>query len=292
MSKHLLLLLYILSPLFLFSQVDSVSKSADFNLQLYTPSALLKNRQLEVKIFNNLYTDNSSFNSMSQRVDNDRRQTYFTAFFQTLYGVGNRINIGIDAQIKSVYIDESPTSSPFKLFTSENPITALSYIGPKIKFTPIKKLQFFSIQSTLFIPVAKDQQGIESGNPYLSHNGFQWWTQLFYDQKISSKFRAFFELDAFVSIDRKFDESNHSIITPFKMFLSYFPTPKTTIYTLTEFGPSWGEGKINSYYTQVGIGGKYQIIKNLEIELLYTKFPLGKNSGAGTTFNFGIRYIK
>ena len=53
------------------------------------------------------------------------------------------------------------------------------------------KLEFFSIQSTFFIPIAKDQQGVENGEPWLSHDGYQWWTQLYYDQKISSKFRAF-----------------------------------------------------------------------------------------------------
>ena len=294
-TRILSLLLFLSTINFSLAQSDSITDRLEFNIQNYTPSSLLKKNQIEVKIFNNLYTDNSGYNDDGYLINNSRRQTYFTSFIQSSYGVNQKFNIGIDAQIKSVRIDNNLDSSPLELFTFKQDAqnrTALSYIGPKIKFSPIKKRGSFSIQSTFFIPIAKDQQGVENGKPWLSHDGFQWWTQLFYDQKISTKFRAFFELDAFIGIDRKLNKDNNSILTPAKVFLSYFPSKKTTIYTMAEFGPSWGKGQINTYYTQFGIGAKYQIIKNLEIELLYSKFPIGKNSGAGTTYNIGIRYLK
>lgn len=264
------------------------------NLQEYTPAAMLKKKSVEVKLFNALYTDNSSFNNEGVIVKNNNRQTYFTAFVQTLYGIGNRVSIGVDAQIKSVRVDEA-SSSPFKVLRFENTgnsRTALSYIGPKVKLSPFKKLEFFSIQSTLFIPVAGDLQGAETNRPWLTHNGFQWWNQFFYDLKLSEKFRMFFEFDTFISLDREFNKDNNSILTPVKTFLSFFPTKKITVYTLAEFGPSWGNSKINSYYSQLGIGTKYQLIKNLELELMYSKFPVGKNSGVGSTLNLGIRFIK
>ncbi len=47
----------------------------------------------------------------------------------------------------------------------------------------------------------------------------------------------------------------------------------------------------NSYFNQTGIGAKYLLLQNLELEGLITKFLFGKNSGAGTTFNLGIRII-
>ena len=45
---------------------------------------------------------------------------------------------------------------------------------------------------------------------------------------------------------------------------------------------------------QSGAGGKYQIIDGiLELELLYTNFWIGSpGSGAGQTFNLGIRLIR
>jgi len=108
------------------------------SLQNYTPSVLLKKGQVEVKSFNGLYTDNSGFNQNRQNIASGRRQSYFTGFIQTLYGLSPQINIGIDAQIKSVRLDAS-NSSPFKLFTfekrSKTTRTALSYIGPNTILT-------------------------------------------------------------------------------------------------------------------------------------------------------------
>jgi len=265
------------------------------NLQEYTPSALLKPGQIEVKLFNNLYTDKASFDENGDIRESSRRQNYFSSFLQTSYGLAPKLNIGIDVIFKSVSLDDDVTSSPFALFAFQNTSntrTAISYIGPKIKFSPFKKLSGLSVQSTFFIPLASDQQGLFNDKPYLSFDGYQWWVQLFYDQKLSDKFRAFFELDAISYIDRAFEQKNSSLDTPVKGFLSYFLTPKTTLYLLTEWAPTWGEGGIPSYYSQVGVGGKYQLTSNLEIELLYTDFPLGKNKGAGTTYNLGFRFLR
>ncbi|PCJ85754.1 MAG: hypothetical protein COA57_07255 [Flavobacteriales bacterium] len=273
-------------------QPSSVEKPA--NLQEYTPSALLKKGQVEVKLFNNLYTDNAGFDQNGVVKESSKRQNYFSGFLQTAYGIAPKLNVGVDAILKSVSIDDV-TSSPLELFTFENTSntrTALSYIGPKIKISPFKKLNTLSIQSTLFFPLASDQQGQQNGKPYLSHDGYQWWVQVFYDQKISEKFRAFFEVDAITYIDRKLKKDNSFIDTPVKAFLSFFPTHKVTLYLLTEWAPTWGDNAIASYYSQVGIGGKYQLLPNLEIELLYTNFPLGKNKGAGTTYNLGLRFLR
>ena len=158
--------------------------------------------------------------------------------------------------------------------------------------SPFHNLPNLSIQTTFFIPIASDQQGTNNGKPWLSHDGYQWWIQFYYDQEINDKFRAFFEADAFISIDRKGNSNNNSLLTPVKGFLSYFPTSKLTAYLLAEYGPTWSQGGINQFYTQIGLGGKYQLLRNLEIELLFTNFPIGKSSGAGTTYNLGFRFLK
>lgn len=265
------------------------------NIQNYTPSQLLKKGQWEVKLFNNLYTDNAQFNALREHIPSSNRQSYFTSFIQTQFGASSKFNMGIDAQIKSVLIHDAAGDSPLQLLSfsgGEQQRTALSYIGPKIKIAPFAKAKGFSLQTTLFIPVAKDQQGVENGAPWLSHDGYQWWTQLFYDQKISEELRAFFEVDAFVSIDRNFSSDNTSLLTPAKAFISYFASPKLTFYGMGEFGPNWGQGGISSFYTQAGLGAKYQIVPGIEFEGLYTNFPVGKNSGAGNTFNIGLRILR
>ena len=42
---------------------------------------------------------------------------------------------------------------------------------------------------------------------------------------------------------------------------------------------------------QAGIGGKYQVLSQLQLEASYTNFFSGHTQGAGATFNVGLRYI-
>ena len=60
---------------------------------------------------------------------------------------------------------------------------------------------------------------------------------------------------------------------------------------MTEFSYKFGEEN-NSFYSQAGIGIKYQIFNGIELEGLFTKFYIGKNSGAGSTLNLGIRIVQ
>jgi len=46
------------------------------------------------------------------------------------------------------------------------------------------------------------------------------------------------------------------------------------------------------YFTQLGLGAKYQVTSNINIEASYTNFVASKRDGAGSTFNFGIRLIR
>ena len=44
-------------------------------------------------------------------------------------------------------------------------------------------------------------------------------------------------------------------------------------------------------FTQAGLGGKYQLFPQLQVEASYTNFIMGNTQGAGATFNIGVRYI-
>lgn len=279
-----------------FLSSTSQHENKNVNIQSYTPSVLLKKGQWEYKFFNNLYTQTQGYDSDGNKVKYNSRGTYFSSINQFLIGISPKLNAGFDMWIKSVRND-SVKSSPFALLKFENSTntrTALSGIGPKIKIAPFKNFFHLSIQSTFLFPVAKDQEGISNGKPYLSADSYIWFTQIFYDQSIGSKFQLFFQVAPWVymkketpSVGRRFSYSN-----PVDIFFSYFPTKRVTIYFENEFCPSFGEDGISSWFRQEGIGTKFQIIKGfLEAEGLYTKFTMGKNAGAGETFNLGLRII-
>jgi hypothetical protein len=264
-------------------------------LQSYTPSVLLGKGEWEYKFFNNLYTQISGFDSEGNKINYHSRSNYFSSINQFLIGVNPRLNIGGDIWIKSVRID-TEKSSPFALLKFEkSPLTrtAISGIGPKIKIAPFRKLSHLSIQSTFLIPIAKDQEGTINGRPYLSADRYYLITQFFYDKSIGTKFQLFFQLAPWISMNKKFESKSTNVSTPVDVFFSWFPTTRTTVYVQNEFWPSYSKTGISSWFRQEGIGMKFQIIPGLlESELLYTRFSMGKNSGAGQTFNLGLRIIQ
>ena len=87
---------------------------------------------------------------------------------------------------------------------------------------------------------------------------------------------------------------------PASAFLSYFPTSKITVYAMTQHVHRYtndidpvnsNDWLVPSNYTASGLGFKYQIMKKMNLELLYTNFWRGRNSGLGNTFNLGIKFL-
>ena len=264
------------------------------DLQSYTPSVLLARGEYELKIFNNLYTQTAYFDENSDKIDQNGRSTYNTILTSFLYGITKNINLGFEVWIKSVRND-IVSSSPLEVFSFNNSITsrtAISGIGPKIKFSPFSSGFFgkLSIQSTFLIPTEKYLVG-SSTQPYLDSDSYLFLNQFFYDQKISDNFSFFGELDFWFRIDRNLEGRNNSFQIPVKGFLSYYPSNNLTLYYMLELSNKFGEGPTTSYYSQTGVGLKYQLLPWLELEELGTIFYIGKNSGAGQTLNFGIRIV-
>ncbi|PCJ83864.1 MAG: hypothetical protein COA57_10265 [Flavobacteriales bacterium] len=272
---------------------QKIQDSTGVNIQNYTPSVLLKEGQSEVKWFNNLYTQTQGFDMIGKTVNYGSRGSYFTSVFQFMTGVSTKLNIGAEVWLKSVRNDEIG-SSAFKLLKFEsdsNSRTAISYFGPKVRFTPVKKLQRFSVQSTWLFPYEQDQEGTKA-KPYLSEDRHIWITEFFYDKPLTEKIQLFSRLSTWVYFDKKFERQTY-ISSPASMFLSWFPNKIFTIYGMVEFWPTYGNNLFSSYFLQSGVGGKYQVIKGvLELEILYTDFLVGKNSGNGKTFNLGVRMLR
>lgn len=277
------------------------------NILEYTPSKLLKKGQFEVQLFNNLYTQTAYRDGNRERVDLGSRQTYYTGLFNMLYGISknSKINVGFDLNIRSVRIDPDKGSSPLKVFSFEGPPagrTAVSTIGPKIKVSPLNRVEGFSIQSAFWIPVAADPEGMDSDDPWLDYDMFTWWNQFFYDRLISDKFQIFTEVDLLFRFDKQFEMERTHLLTPVSFFLSFFPEPEFTIYANAQYSPSFmkerlendepGNYSLTSDYAQAGLGVKYQITSAVNLELSYSNFFTSMNGGAGNTYNFGIRYIQ
>ena len=262
------------------------------NIQNYTPSKLLEKGKLDIKWFNNLYTETKKdFDGTTIDVP---RSNFFTTSFEAFTGVSSnkKFNAGLIIELRSnTFGDQSATS----VFSFKNEIkksrSGLSHIAPSVKIAPFTSLPRFSIQSSFFIPIL-DKETNENG--YLANKSYIWQNRFFYDYTFSgNKFQLFSELGTRYFFGKKEEGfANNSLEVAPGVFVSYFPTSKFTVLGYVQHAQLIDLGnKFSQNYTAVGVGSKYQLTNVLNLEVLYSKFVRGYYSGLGQSFNLGLRAI-
>jgi hypothetical protein len=287
--------IFILFTLFLISsviaQTDSNQKERS-NIQNYTPSKLLEKGKVDIKWFNNLYTQTrSESNGLKTDVP---RSTFFTSSLEVFTGVSpnKKINAGLILEYRSNSFNGNSATSVFdfknEVGTARN---GLSHFAPSIKIAPFNKWNDFSIQSSIFIPIFKDEINT---NGYLANKSYIWQNRFYYDYSFSgNKFQLFTELGTRFFFGKKGEGyANNSLELAPGVFLSYFPTQKFTVLTFVQHAQLLDLGNnFQQNYSAVGFGAKYQLTKTLNLETLYSKFVRGNDTGLGRSFNFGLRAI-
>jgi hypothetical protein len=291
MNRLHFLLFIVLSSLmsFTFGQIVEKNKS----IQAYTPSVLINKSQTEFKLFNSLYTQSKFFNSEGSKGDAGGRSTFFTSIAEFNYGVSSRVTFGGEMWFRSSYFGATNSSATQVLtFTnSTQSRSAINLAGLKVKFNPLKNWNRFSVQTGLFLSVVSDPESVNLDRPFLDNNRHLWITKFLYDKKLSDKFQLFAQFSTWVSIDKELASDNTGVASPLDLFVSYFPTKKVTIYLQNQFWPSLGSKGLSSYFIQEGLGLKYQLFDGVELETSYTMFVAGEDTGAGQTFNLGLRIL-
>ncbi|RMI03393.1 MAG: DUF547 domain-containing protein, partial [Calditrichaeota bacterium] len=158
---------------------EGSSISPEANLQAYTPSTLLQPGEVEIKLFNNLYTQTAFFDARGHRVAGDRRTSFFTGIAALRVGMDFRWNVGVEVYFKAVRYDVR-NSSPFdvlKFSRGNHTRSAITAIAPTVMFAPLSSLPHLSVQTLLLFPAASDLEGMEGRNEFLDQGELQWWTR-------------------------------------------------------------------------------------------------------------------
>ncbi|MGB7396038.1 MAG: hypothetical protein WA913_16765, partial [Pricia sp.] len=263
-SKRILFLSGLLLAMFSgFSQDDTddepdQDEPQTINIQQYTPSKLIGQGQIDLKWFNNLYTQTESTFSDGT----EPRETFFTSTLEAYTGVGQnkRWNVGAIFEFRSNVIGDRPALDVFK-FDGEDATARSGFtsIAPSVKFVPIASVNNFSIQSSFFIPLVDNET--ENG-VFLDQKGFIWQNRFFYDYTFpGNKWQLFTELNSELSFGKAGESfANNSLnLTP-GVFLSYFPSTKFTILVLAQHSQRIALG--NNFpqdFTTLGGGAKYQL---------------------------------
>lgn len=280
------------------------------NLQTFTAGSLLAQGKFDFTLFNTLYTENRQ-NWQGQNFSG-YRATFVTHLFQVTYGLtaSKRINVGLDINLKNSGRSANDASygaisRAFAYTNNDSARVGISSVGARLKIQPFKTVQNFTIQTTLYIPTIKHPEGYldpagENNLFWADWDRITWWNQLFLD-KTFGKFQLFTELD-FLFRFKRYESQIGMLDMPASVFLSYFPTKRITIYAMTQHVarftnninghvPVVADWVIPMNYTASGLGFKYQLLPNLNLELLYTNFWRGQNTGLGETVNLGIKFL-
>ena len=295
--------------------IEDLPDQRNSNLLKFTPSKLLAKRQYEVNFFSNLYSQTGFRDATGNEVSTGIRSSILTTMLQFTYGIADnaRINVGADLILSAGSVGSSQSSSHFQLFGTDVNArnVAVTSIGPRIKFQPIKKYSFYSIQSSFLFPVANDPEALADRSVFLALNRYLWNTQFFYDFKLSNRFRLFYEFDTKYYIRRDKNEvffTPNFVDLPSSAFVNYYPNRRVNLFVMGQYSPRYGrtalqeedpDGKFGllQWYIQLGGGLKYQVTKYISLELSYGNFVAsrgiqGLEAGAGEVTNFAIRFIR
>lgn len=265
-----------------------LASSSSNNAFRYVVSSTIPKGAVELKIFNNLYSQQTGSSG-----DLTNRSSFFTTSLSAFYGLSHRFNIGLSARYRKVRNNPLP-SSPFTVFGSGDGgshRSGLTALGPQIRWAPVPQWSNFSVQSAFVFPLGEDLTGSTGSQPYIDWDGATWVTQFFNDFSIGEQFSLFTELDLWIEdIGKESEGRINRVSTPATLIFSYIPTNKLIFYGLTSYAPYWQEAY--DYFFQVGAGTKYQFTPSFEVELLYTDFSnkfLNESGGKAQTFNLGLR---
>ncbi|MFB6307425.1 MAG: hypothetical protein ABEH43_10655, partial [Flavobacteriales bacterium] len=168
---------------------------------------------------------------------------------------------------------------------TKNSIFAFSNIGPVISFIPDQQFNNFVIESTLLISIS-DKDKMDMNLPFVGINSDYWITDFKANFELSQKWWLFTQFSPWIT----FTEDGRRTSTPIDIFLSYYPLSEIGFFIQNQVWPTFsGNQSVSNYFLMSGGGIKLNLLNN-KLELSYNNFWMGKNSGAGETFNLGLKF--
>lgn len=279
----------ILFTIVLINSLQSYTQVDKSNIQTYTPSKLLDKGQWDIKFFNNLYTETESINKKGVKSDK-LRENYFTSTIDIFTGISdnNHLNVGLLLEYRSNTKGGESATSVFGFDDDANSRYGLSSFAPALKWQPIQSISNFSIQSAFHIPIITEES--DSNGVYLDQTAYTFQNRFFYDYTFpSGDWQLFTELATEYNFGNDKSFANTTYVLAPGVFMSYFPSDKSTVLGFVQHSQRLGD--FTQDFTALGFGGKYQLTDLLNLEVLYSKFVRGTNTGLGQSFNIGLRAL-
>lgn len=239
-----------------------------------------------------LYTETQGIDENGNR-SAGQRQNFFTSSLDVFTGVSenSRINVGLLLENRANTTQGLGLFTPLDFQKQLHKRSGFSSVAPAIKFVPFSTFQRFAIQTSISIHLFDDE--VKNG-VFLDQKGFTFQNRIFNDYLAPN---GVVHIYSELNTELNFGENQESFANDFfrftpGVFVSYFPRPNITVLGLVQHSELINiQDSLNQRFTAIGGGAKYQLTPLLNLELLYTKFILGKSTGLGQTFNLGLRGV-
>jgi len=256
---------------------------------------MLTKNQLEVYLISSILTANKYRDDNGDLNRSNFKSMYLYNTMQINYGLSKeaRWNIGMDINMIRARIDDDRNSSLFKVFSSEvdgnsRTATAITSIGPRLRFNPFQNNRSFNIQSSILFPVpySEDKETILGQNQVFFNNMF------LYNQPLAERIFLFSQL----GIQYGFKKENVSakFFPSATGYLSYFIPKRTILFALISYTPLFMKENSWNYSAsslQTGGGIQYQISKSLLVNAYYSTNIAGTNFQDFSSYNISVRYV-
>ena len=248
-------------------------------LRAVTPTGLLAPGESQFHVFLNAYTQTDVWNADGDRVDQGGRSTYVTAISSVTLGWKPTWNLGLDVLTKHVRDD--------RFADADRSRTAVTAVIPHVVTSPFASLPRFAVETGVSLPAASDLDGAD-GRPFLDYGDPAWIVKLYSDAPIGEYALAYLETGGVT----RFAGDGAQLETPLRVFLNAYVSERWTVTAPIEATVRWVNDGAEDWYSQVGVGAKFQPGPRFEIEAIVTVFPAGRNTGAGSTANLGFRLLR
>ncbi len=303
MKKIIIITTVLLISFIGFSQEDDEdSEDTGSVIQNLTPSKLIEKGQVDIKWFNNLFTQTRQLDE-DEDVQTVPRGNFFTSTLDVFVGINKRISIGGILELRS---NTTGGRGAFDVFSfdgeSGTARSGFTRLGASVKVVPFKNVANFSIQSTISASLTGDES--DAQGVFLAQNTWTFQNRFFYDYSFGG---GDWQIFADLNTELNFGEpsnfgtnpdgsfaSDSVRLTP-GLFLSYFPSSKFTVSINAQHFQliAIDDDAFEQSLTSVGAGAKYQLTKNLNIEALWSYFVTGTEAftGLGEAYNIGLRAL-
>lgn len=257
----------------------------------------------DVRSFVNYYRSDYNFKQV-----NSKSSTQFLSYYPSIiYGLNNQLNVGFRLKYRQVcFIDllkyEDPPAPENNTY-HRNRFTAYELL---LRHAIGAKFKHISLNHSLSLPLGRDLSG-QNGKDYIDWNGIGWTSEIYYSNYYK-RLQIFSSLGIqFENIERGVFRKNQSSYLVIGIPVSFLPgikiNEKHFVYLLSQATiVRWSISKYyynnqvhrstfaDAYY-QIGIGYKWFILPQFEIEPIATLFiDNPDNFTKAYTLNLGLRY--